>query len=271
MSDAAESQARADSTRFQGAPSASGPSRERLDRSAAATVIDAVHLAHQREWSERTFGPGPRTFGVIEHIRKELAEIEADPSDLGEWVDVLILAFDGAWRAGWEPQQVIDAIKGNQARNEARTWPDWRRYGEGEAIEHERSVIERPGWDAYFLRIASAVAARADCRRARHGCVIVNGRRIVSTGYNGGPSGGPSCIAGGCPRGLFSIQEMPSGGSYENCIALHAEQNAVAYAGRADTFRATAYITGAPCDMCSKLLTAAGVVRVVWPGSEGPA
>lgn len=83
-------------------------------------TIDASHLAHQREWSERTFGPGPRTLGLIDHIRKELVEIEDDPFDLGEWVDVIILAFDGAWRAGWEPQQIIDAIKAKQAKNEAR-------------------------------------------------------------------------------------------------------------------------------------------------------
>lgn len=108
-------------------------------------VIDAAHLAHQREWSRATFGPGTRTGGVIDHIRKELGEIEDDPSDLDEWVDVLILAFDGAWRAGWEPQQIIDAIKAKQARNEARVWPDWRTRSEDEAIEHDRSQ-ERVAW-----------------------------------------------------------------------------------------------------------------------------
>jgi hypothetical protein len=102
-------------------------------------VIDAGHLAHQREWSTATFGPGQRTHGVLDHIRKELAEIEADPTDVTEWVDVIILAFDGAWRAGWEPQQIIDAIKAKQARNEARTWPDWRTMSEDQAIEHDRS------------------------------------------------------------------------------------------------------------------------------------
>jgi hypothetical protein len=98
-----------------------------------------AHLAHQREWSERTFGPGQRTLGVLDHIGKELDEIRADPTDLGEWVDVIILAFDGAWRHGWEPQQIIDAIKAKQAKNEARTWPDWRTMSADKAIEHDRS------------------------------------------------------------------------------------------------------------------------------------
>lgn len=102
--------------------------------------IDEAHLARQREWSTQTFGPGRRTLGVLDHIRKELSEIEADPLDVGEWVDVIILAFDGAWRAGWEPAEIIAAIKAKQARNEARTWPDWRGLTEDVAIEHDRSV-----------------------------------------------------------------------------------------------------------------------------------
>lgn len=102
-------------------------------------AIDAEHLARQRDFSLATFGPGARLLGVLDHIRKELAEIEADPTDLAEWVDVIILAFDGAWRAGWEPQQIIDAVKAKQAKNEARTWPDWRTVNRDHAIEHDRS------------------------------------------------------------------------------------------------------------------------------------
>lgn len=104
----------------------------------SAAVIDAAHLLRQRQWSERTFGPGTRTKGVVEHIRKELKEIEADPSDIEEWIDVVILALDGAWRAGAEPQQIIDTLLGKQAKNEARTWPDWTTFGEDQAIEHVR-------------------------------------------------------------------------------------------------------------------------------------
>lgn len=110
-----------------------------IDAIYRAETIDAIHLANQRDWSERTFGPGPRLRGVLDHIRKELKEIEADPTDLGEWVDVIILAFDGAWRAGHEPQQIIDAVKAKQAKNEAREWPDWRTMSEDVAIGHVRT------------------------------------------------------------------------------------------------------------------------------------
>ena len=105
-------------------------------------AIDADHLDRQRKWSGRTFGPGTRTQGVLDHIRKELIEIEADPLDVGEWVDVIILAFDGAWRAGWEPQEIIDAIRTKQTRNENRVWPDWRTADPDAAIEHDRSFDE---------------------------------------------------------------------------------------------------------------------------------
>ena len=126
--------------------------------------------------------------------------------------------------------------------------------------------MARPGWDDYFLGIALAVSARADCTRAQHGAVIVRNRRIVSTGYNGSPPGGPSCLAGECPRGLLTEDELPSNSAdYSNCIALHAEQNAIAYAREPGD---TVYVTGEPCDMCGKLIRAAGITRVVWPGNE---
>lgn len=105
----------------------------------SGTAIDADYLAHQRDFSQRTFGPGKRTRGVCDHIRKELDEIAADPDDAFEWIDIVILGLDGALRAGLEPQQVIDAIRAKQARNEARAWPDWREFSEDEAIEHVRT------------------------------------------------------------------------------------------------------------------------------------
>lgn len=97
------------------------------------------HLERQKEFSEKTFGPGQRTKGVIDHIRKELLEIEADPKDITEWVDVIILAFDGAWRAGWNASDIVASIVAKQEKNESRTWPDWRKADPNKAIEHDRT------------------------------------------------------------------------------------------------------------------------------------
>lgn len=105
-------------------------------------TIDAAHIQRQIEFSADKFGPGAREAGVLDHIRKELVEIEQAewwPEKLSEWVDVIILAFDGAWRCGGEPQVILDAIREKQERNEARTWPDWRTAPIGKAIEHDRS------------------------------------------------------------------------------------------------------------------------------------
>jgi hypothetical protein len=76
---------------------------------------------------------------VVQHIRKELTEIEAQPTDLSEWIDVAILALDGAWRAGHSPEDIIAALVAKQAKNEARAWPDWRERSEDVAIEHDRT------------------------------------------------------------------------------------------------------------------------------------
>lgn len=102
-------------------------------------VYDLVdHLHRQREWSFNNFGPGDNVAGLLEHIRKELKEIEACPLDLEEWIDVVILAFDGAYRAGFSPEDVARALFAKQLKNELRKWPDWRTVPAGQAIEHIR-------------------------------------------------------------------------------------------------------------------------------------
>lgn len=101
--------------------------------------LDLVaHLHRARQFSERTFGPGQRTEGLVDHIRKELLEVLAKPDDLSEWIDVAILAFDGAWRAGYTPEQIAAALVAKQTKNESRQWPDWRTAEPGKAIEHVR-------------------------------------------------------------------------------------------------------------------------------------
>lgn len=97
------------------------------------------YLHRQWAWSRETFGPALRTKGIVQHITKELREIEAEPHDLAEWVDVIILAMDGFWRHGGKPEDLLPAMQAKQDRNFARTWPDWRTMGEDQAIEHDRS------------------------------------------------------------------------------------------------------------------------------------
>jgi hypothetical protein len=96
------------------------------------------HLYRQREFSENTFGPGTRLKGILDHIRKELKEIEAAPDDLEEWVDLVLLSLDGAWRAGFSPEQIAAEVEAKLTRNILREWPDWRTADPDKAIEHVR-------------------------------------------------------------------------------------------------------------------------------------
>lgn len=98
------------------------------------------HLRRQADFSARTFGPGARLEGVTDHIAKELHEVRDSGGALAEWVDVIILAFDGAWRSGATAEEIIAALEAKQAKNESRRWPDWRTADPTKAIEHVRVV-----------------------------------------------------------------------------------------------------------------------------------
>ena len=110
---------------------------QRKDEAGYMNLIE--HLHRQRAWSLETFGPGYCHSRVIDHLRKEINEVEAAPLDLTEWVDVVLLALDGAWRAGYSPIQIAAAIEAKQARNEMRQWPDWRTADADKAIEHVKA------------------------------------------------------------------------------------------------------------------------------------
>lgn len=102
--------------------------------------LDEGFMRRLIAFSQGAFGPARRTKGLLDHIRKELVEIEQDPDDIDEWVDLVLLGLDGAWRHGGRPQEILDRIVAKLARNEERTWPDWRTASEDEAIEHDRSA-----------------------------------------------------------------------------------------------------------------------------------
>ena len=95
-------------------------------------------LERKREFSLKTFGPiGYYTSeAILAHVKKEIVEIEAEPNDLEEWIDLVHLALDGAWRAGYTPEQVVEMLVHKQVKNEARDWPNWRNATFGEPIEH---------------------------------------------------------------------------------------------------------------------------------------
>jgi Lar family restriction alleviation protein len=114
-------------------------SRLVLESSFMGPTFDLVHhLNRQIEFSRETFGPGERTKGVTDHIERELKEVRAAPHDLEEWIDLVMLSLDGAWRAGHSSVEICDALEAKLTKNMARDWPDWRTADPDKAIEHKR-------------------------------------------------------------------------------------------------------------------------------------
>ena len=109
-----------------------------------------THVQRQMAFFRSTFGPGTRREGLVAHIYKELDELGNNP-DLDdpakEWADIIILATEGLARelesqaVPWDSisREVGYAIQDKQSINEQREWPDWRKFGQHEAIEHDHS------------------------------------------------------------------------------------------------------------------------------------
>jgi dCMP deaminase len=115
------------------------------------------------------------------------------------------------------------------------------------------------------MEIAQVISRRSNCTRRHVAAVIVKDRHILSTGYNGTPHGVKNCFEGGCPRCSHTTE---SGKNLEECLCVHAEQNAIcqaAYFGNA-VKDATIYITISPCLTCAKLIINAGITEVVYGG-----
>lgn len=103
------------------------------------------------------------------------------------------------------------------------------------------------------------------CGKKKYAAVLVDKNdHIVGIGYNGGPRGFQHCEDGGCPR----FQEMSDSGSiYDNCIAVHAEANALLHSDySSQAYRI--YVNGPPCFSCAKLIANSTVEQVYYIGDS---
>lgn len=99
------------------------------------------------------------------------------------------------------------------------------------------------------------------CGKKKYSAVLVdeNGH-VVGIGYNGGPKNFVHCEDGGCPRFL---ENSPSGSLYENCIAVHAEQNAFLHSNYSSN-AVKLYVNGPPCFTCAKLIANSTLKKVFY-------
>lgn len=141
----------------------------------------------------------------------------------------------------------------------------------------KKQKTTRPGWDEYFMNIAKAVSTRATCLRRKYGAVITKNNIIVSTGYNGAPSGMKDCIeVGKCTRKELQI---PHGERYELCHSVHAEANAIIRAAVHELEGSTIYVSGVeitddechsePCMMCKRMILNSKIDKVVFSNGNG--
>jgi len=121
----------------------------------------------------------------------------------------------------------------------------------------------RPSWGTYFMNITNLVAERSTCTRRAVGAVLVKDKRILSTGYNGAPTGLKHCLEIGCLREELGVV---SGQMHELCRGIHAEQNAIiqaAYHG-VSVNGAVIYCTNQPCSICARMIINAGIQKIYY-------
>ena len=97
-------------------------------------------------------------------------------------------------------------------------------------------------------------------RRQYMAYIIGQNKRLISQGYNGSAPGQGHCSQGYCPRANGTTQP---GTQYDNCIAIHAEANALLWANPQTRQGATLILNGSPCYSCAKLAAASGITRII--------
>ena len=110
-------------------------------------------------------------------------------------------------------------------------------------------------WDKRFLRIAEEIRTWSKDPGTKVGCVLVQDRRMIASGYNGFPST------------LSDSFELYEDRDYKLAVTVHAEANAIMNAAKngAKTQSCAAYVTFPPCSQCAASLIQAGVEKVVCP------
>ena len=119
------------------------------------------------------------------------------------------------------------------------------------------------GWDEYFMAIAKLSAMRSKDPSTQVGaCIVGEGNRILSIGYNGAPNGFNDDIFPWAREGENLNTKYP--------YVCHAEMNAILnYRGsRKDLEGAKIYVDLFPCNECAKAIIQAGIKRIVYDSDK---
>ena len=104
------------------------------------------------------------------------------------------------------------------------------------------------------------------CAKRQYFAVVITPQgRVVGVGYNGSPPNIGHCTDGACPR--YS-EQSPNGSNYDNCIAQHAEANALLWSDPSMRQGATLIVNGPPCFGCAKQIASASIKRLIFTPDE---
>src|SRR5690606_35483867 len=117
--------------------------------------------------------------------------------------------------------------------------------------------------------IAYMASTRSQCARRHVGAVLVQGKKLLGTAYNGAPMGVPDCSEAGCLIVEELERKWEDGKetivSRERCIrTIHAEQNLLLFTDRQDREQSTVYVTDQPCWTCANMLANSGIKEIVY-------
>ena len=132
---------------------------------------------------------------------------------------------------------------------------------------YEAGSLRRAWKDLKWLKTAAFAAEQfSTCAKRQYLAIILDADGfILGMGYNGSPPGMAHCSDGACPR---LAENSASGSSYGNCIAVHAEANALLHTDWHQRKGGTIVVNGPPCWDCAKLISNSGLVRVVYKSDD---
>jgi len=127
----------------------------------------------------------------------------------------------------------------------------------------------RKDWDTYFMDIAYMVSTRSRCPRRHVGAVLVQGKKLLGTAYNGAPMGVHDCLEAGCMIAeeveVNTVDGEEKLIKKQRCIrTIHAEQNLLLFTDRNDREGSTVYVTDQPCWTCANMLANSGITEIVF-------
>ncbi|UPW37933.1 valyl-tRNA synthetase modifier [Escherichia phage vB_EcoM_ESCO10] len=132
-----------------------------------------------------------------------------------------------------------------------------------------------------YLQIAYLISQESKCCSWKVGAVIEKNGRIISTGYNGSPSGGVNCcdhaVEQDWTRVVYDTARMShksillkehrmAHAAWSSKNEIHAELNAILFAARTGSSidGATMYVTLSPCADCAKSIAQSGIKTLVY-------